>query len=408
MAEPGKSKDFLGMSDEDFQNINSPGSESEPVSTEPNQDEGTEDPSNPTPTPAGEAAAPEDPAAGGDPIGAEGETGEENNQPAESTPTAPEGEQTGEQAPADGEASPTGSNPEGEKPTGEVSEPDYKAVYDKIMAPFNANGKQIKLNDPEEAIKLMQMGANYTRKMNAIAPHRKMLMMLQNNGLLDEGKISYLIDLDKKNPEAIKKLVKESGIDPLDIDVNTDPDYQEGSYQVTDEEVAFRTTLEDLTSTDEGKQTLSTINTTWDDTSKEMLWSHPEIMPIIQQQQETGVYAIIADEIDRQRTLGKIAPETPFLQAYKIVGDQLTASGGFNHLADPSQGPAPSGGNPVGQTGSQPLAVRPAEPKKSLSNDDKASAASVPRSGPKPAKSTINPLAMSDDEFLKLDQFKGL
>lgn len=57
----------------------------------------------------------------------------------------------------------------------------------------------IELRDSSEAVQLMQKGANYTRKMQDIAPHRKVLLMLENNGLLDEGKLSYLIDLEKKN-----------------------------------------------------------------------------------------------------------------------------------------------------------------------------------------------------------------
>ena len=99
---------------------------------------------------------------------------------------------------------------------------DYEAFYKKVMAPFKANGKMITLRSPEEAIQLMQQGANFTKKMQAIAPHRKLLIMLENNGLLDESKINYLIDLDKKNPEAIKKLVKDAGIDPKDIDTQAE------------------------------------------------------------------------------------------------------------------------------------------------------------------------------------------
>ena len=116
---------------------------------------------------------------------------------------------------------------------------DYKTFHDKMMAPFVANGKTIQLQSVDEAIQLMQMGANYTRKMQSIAPHRKVLMMLENNGLLDEGKLSRLIDLDKKNPEAIRALVKEAGIDPLDIDVESDSTYVPGDHVVSDEAMAF-------------------------------------------------------------------------------------------------------------------------------------------------------------------------
>ena len=107
-------------------------------------------------------------------------------------------------------------SPESDKestPT-ESEKTDYEAFYKEVMTPFKANGKLIELRNPAEAVQLMQMGANYTRKMQAIQQHRKVLTMLENNGLLDEGKLSFLIDIEKKNPDAIQKLVKESGIDP--------------------------------------------------------------------------------------------------------------------------------------------------------------------------------------------------
>lgn len=268
----------------------------------------------------------------------------------------------------------------------DVSE--LQKFYGQIMTPFKANGKTIKLKDPSEAITLMQMGANYTKKLQDIQPHRKMLLMLQNNNLLDEGKLSYLIDLDKKNPEAIKKLVKDAGIDPMDIDTSVEPNYLGGNHTVTDEEARFRETLEEITSTDTGREVLQTIDKTWDDVSKEALWGSPEIMRIIQTQHENGIYQEITAEMERRITLGKIAPGTPFIEAYKTVGDELFAPPQQQQQQQASQD-------------SVKLAERAAVPKPQLKNGDKASAAAPSRNTPRKAQVLVNPLAMSDDEFLK-------
>lgn len=259
---------------------------------------------------------------------------------------------------------------------------DYKKFYEKIMTPFKANGKLISLKTPEEAIQLMQMGANYTRKMQAIAPYKKTLLMLENNGLLDEDKLSFLIDLDKKNPEAIKKLIKDAGIDPMDIDTSTEPQYKEGSHKVSNEEAAFMTVLDDLKQSQDGMQTIKEINSNWDDASKNILWSSPDIMRTIHQQRENGVYQLIVDEMERQRTLGNISPETPFLVAYKQIGDALVAN---------KQKAVP-----------QPVAVKAKAVKTStLKNSEKAKAAAPNRTTPSAPKRFINPLAMSDEDFLK-------
>lgn len=280
-----------------------------------------------------------------------------------------------------------------------------QAFFMKVMTPIKANGKMIQLKSPDEAIQLMQMGANYTRKMQELAPHRKVLAMLQNNELLDEGKLSFLIDLDKRNPEAIKKLVKDAGIDPMDIDTSAESTYLPGDHVVTDEEASFKTALEDLSVTDAGKETLRTINTTWDPTSKEVLWKSPELMAIFHAQRESGIYALITEEIDRRRVLGTILPTTPFLQAYKTVGDEMAAADTFTST-DAKLG-ADDDGKLAGQPEPEVVATRTAAPKSPVVNSEQANAASPTRTTPRKAEPKVNVLAMSDEEFMKLDQFTG-
>lgn len=270
-----------------------------------------------------------------------------------------------------------------------VEAPDYKALYESLMAPLKANGKNIELRKPEELLQLAQMGANYTSKMQAIAPHRKVLLMLEQNGLLDEGKLSYLIDLDKKNPQAIAKLVKDSGIDPLDMDVSAESTYREGNHRVTDDETNFHTALGELSSTQDGRATLQAINT-WDHASKELLLKESGIMATIHEQRSNGIYDRIVEEVDRQRMLGAIPASTSFLHAYKAVGDFLDSTGSFADLVKPTI-PAVKA----------PVATRPVVPKSVLANGEKATAAATTASSPRKASVLINPLAMSDDDFLK-------
>lgn len=273
---------------------------------------------------------------------------------------------------------------------------DYQKAYEAIMAPFKANGKTMQVKTPEEVIQLMQMGANYTRKMQELQPQRKTLLLLENNGLMDEAKLSYLIDLSKGNPEAIKKLIKESNFDVLDVDLDKESTYQGGNHTVTDEEVNFRTVLDELNSNPAGKETLSVIGSTWDQASKEVLWSSPEVMATIHAQRESGIYDRITTEIERRRTFGQIQPGTPFLHAYKAVGDDLQKAGAFNDLAQsappPAQAPAPA---------VAPVAVKAVLPKPS-NVDQRIAAAAVTHSAPVASGNAINPLAMSDEDFLKM------
>lgn len=270
---------------------------------------------------------------------------------------------------------------------------DYKAEYEKIMKPFKANGKTIELKSPEEVIKLMQQGANYTRKMQAIAPHRKLLIMLENNGLLDENKLNYLIDLEKHNPDAIRKLVKDSGLDAFTLDPseNQNEVYKPNNYGVTDTVVNFQTAIEDLKSEPQGMETLIEINSNWDTESKNILGTQPELLHIINEHRQNGIYEAVSKEVERQRMLGYIPSNMPFLEAYKQVGNQM------NEQANKRTPPPVIHKQPIAR--GTTIAKQPMD----LGNKDRVKAAAPTRGTNKSNKTPIvNPLTMSDEEFMKM------
>lgn len=270
----------------------------------------------------------------------------------------------------------------------------YQEAYDKIMAPFKANGREIKLESPEEAIQLMQLGANYTKKMQALKPNLKMMRMLENNGLLDEEKLAFLIDIDKKSPTAIQKLLKDGSIDPMDLDTSEESLYKPGDHSVSDNEMAFHDILGDVTSSPGGKETVSHINTTWDAVSKETVYKEPAILKVINEQRGNGIYDLISTEVERRRTLGTISPDLPFIHAYKQAGDYLNEQQKLT-LGAPEE-PA-----------KQILETRTAPRKAQVANGDKARAASATKSSSKVPPPTFDPFSMSDEEIMALPSPRG-
>lgn len=268
---------------------------------------------------------------------------------------------------------------------------DYKALYEKIMAPFKANGKMIQVNTPEEAITLMQHGANYTKKMHALKPNLKMMRALENNGLLEEEKINNLIDLANKNPDAILKLVQDAKLDPMEMDTSVETTYRPQNHSVSDQEMDFHTTLEDVLSMPSGSETISMINSQWDQASKEAIYKEPQIMQIIHDQRVNGIYDRIYAEIDRRRTLGTLSTTIPLIHAYKQVGDELHSSGKLVTQE-----------TPVNQSKPKVLETRASNPRKAVSNGDKARAASPTRAAPKSSPKPFDPFALSDEEIMAI------
>lgn len=401
------SKQYLDMSDEDFLNMNSPegGDAPEelgetpaqtadqieeaaaPVAQEPEAGASADDqPSTVVEPAAGDIAATD-----GNPAG----TGDQPGSPAEAKDPASEVKADAKPGDKPVESGDKVTKPE---PVKDEAKPvDYEGFFKQVMTPFKANGRTIELRSPEEAIRLMQMGAGYGRKIQDLQPHLKVLRMLEKNNLMDVDRLSLLIDVNQRNPDAIKKIVKESGIDPLDLNMEDNTPYAPRSHAVSDKEMAFFTALEEVQSNPTGEATITTINQTWDSESKKVLWESPELLSVIQSQRDNGIYDQIVSEIDRRKLLGEIPASTPFLQAYKTAGDHLTATNGFKVPANPTQ--------PEVTPQPQVIATRTAAPKAQVQNGDKAAAAASPKTNPaNKAATAVNPLEMADDDFLKTFQ----
>lgn len=273
--------------------------------------------------------------------------------------------------------------------------PNYQMMYESLTAPIKANGKDLVLS-PEELRQLAQKGANYTQKMQALAPHRKTLLMLENNKL-DAERLSFLIDLNRKDPAAIQKFLKESGVNPLDIDTDAEPTYQGGNHTVTDEEANFQEALDSAKTTESGKAIITDIANQWDQASKELLFKQPGIIDTMVTQLDNGIYTRIVGEMDRQRMIGNLPIGNSWLQNYKDVGDQMVATGKFADLVAQQE----QSSQTTPPVAAAPVATRVIAPKPQVAPNAKAAAAAPSRAAAASAKAVINPLEMNDDEFLK-------
>lgn len=271
---------------------------------------------------------------------------------------------------------------------------DYEAQVKKILAPFKANGREVRVESVDDAIALMQMGANYNKKMAALKPNLQLMKMLENNGLLSAEKLSFLIDLDKKNPDAINKLVKDAGINPLDLDGEKAGDYQPKTHAVDEREVELDTVLEELQESPSYNRLITAVAKEWDGNSKQAIAQEPQLLKVLNDHMARGIYDRISTEVERERMFGRLSGMSD-LEAYRFVGDAIQARGGFNDLVDtpPESKPVP-----------KPEVVVAPKPKVEdpKLNEKRRAAGSTKTVAPSTGLSGLNPLAMSDDEFAKL------
>lgn len=275
--------------------------------------------------------------------------------------------------------------------------------FKKVSAPFKADGKEIQVRTPEDAVRLMQMGVNYSRRMQEMKPLRALDHILTQHGLKDPAKLSELIDISKGNPKAIEKLLKEKGIDPLDFDTSKDNGYKAPNYQGDPKDLDFKEAIDNTLSQPGGRELIADVNNTWDSESKSALRDQPAIFQNLLEQKNSGVYGKIIDELNYQRTMGYLT-NVPFLQAYHQVGDAMQKAGVFSSPQPHSGGAEMKIRNPSLNTAPIDTGPRKAvsEPKTTQPNPS-LSSAQPPRSSPSNGGNQEPDYAtMSDEEFLKL------
>ena len=271
----------------------------------------------------------------------------------------------------------------------ETKEFDYESAYKKVSEPFKANGVDMQVKDPEDVVRLMQMGANYQKKMAQMKPNLKIIKMLENNELLDEVKLHNLIDISKKNPKAVAKLIKESGIDPLDIDTEVPIDYKPTDYSVTDKEYHLDQVLDEIKDTDTFNKTINVLTKEWDVKSKSTISDNPEIIGIINSHMGNGVFDKVNAMLQQEKALGKLSGIAD-VDAYRQIAEHMHKTGILHEQGSNKKG-TPKVSSET-ETNSQANANR---------NKQRKAVAPVKQTTTKKTTSNEDFLGLSDEEFMK-------
>lgn len=298
----------------------------------------------------------------------------------------------------------SGDEPKVDNTESETTEPEadkeategvnHQEFYNTLTKPFKANGREFQVTNPNDMIALMQKGLNYSKKMEEMKPNLNLVKTLEQYGLTDESKLSYLIDLHNKKPEAIAKLIKDSEIDLYEFDT------EQANQYVPQSKVVHKTQLEEVISevveaNPEFNTVLNTIYTDWDNQSKQAVIENPNILRIINEQQANGTYDKIMNIMEYEKAVGRLQG-TVFLQAYSEIEQRLLGGSTEGQAQQPQQ-----------QQAQAFTAPRPNQTNNSsTTSEQKRKVASPSTNTTKPTTENIDPLKMTDDELLEyMDKF---
>jgi|TARA_B110000211_G_scaffold147285_1_gene167780 hypothetical protein len=262
----------------------------------------------------------------------------------------------------------------------------YEDAYNQVTAPFKANGATMQVNSPEDIVRLMQMGAGAQKQMAKLKPNLKLIKMLENNNLLDERRLNNLIDLSKNDSKAIAKLVKDSGVDPDDIDIENASNYQPNNYTVTDSEYELDQVLDSIKQTDTFDKTIDLLTSEWDDKSKTFVSENPNVIKVINDHMLNGVYDRVNAIMQQDKALGKLTGVSD-VDAYKQIVDMLASNG---ELID---------GNQQVPVQSNVESIEDVDSVKRKQNR-KAAAPTKQTNTSSNSKQDVSYLTLSDDEFI--------
>lgn len=278
-----------------------------------------------------------------------------------------------------------------EKQETEPTEIDYKKFYETVTQDFKASGKVIPgVKEPEKFIKALQMATDYALKTAALKPALKRVKML--DGITDE-EFTEMLDFRKRNPEVIKKAIKEANLDPIDLDLDN-IQYTPQSKIMSDADYEFKDTIEKLSQEDTVafQRTQNIVLNELDSSSKTTVLSNPHILAALQSEVASGRFDKIQAQALQLKAFGGYN-NVPDIELYSMIANEMDKQA--------------MASNPVQSGGMNPQVANTVQTKPSVSKpnpelEDKRTRAGIQPKTSTPVVKKYDPTKLSDEEFMKL------
>lgn len=272
----------------------------------------------------------------------------------------------------------------------ETTQIDYKAFYETVTQDFKASGKTMPgVKEPEKFIKALQMATDYALKTAALKPVLKRVKMLEE---VSDEDLAEMLDFKKRNPEVIKKALKEANIDPLELDMDK-VNYVPQVQMISDSEYDFRETVDELSKDVKFNDTRQLILSGLDAKSKELALTDTRVLKALHQEVVSGRIEQIQAKALELRTFGSVDSSIPDLELYAAIARQMDQNSSTITQSNPSAVSA----QVVSNTQTKQVTK---EPNPEL--EDKRARAGIQTKPQSKVVKKYDPTKLSDDEFLKL------
>lgn len=324
----------------------------------------------------------------------EPETTQENDDSNVDTEVKPEEEakeQSQEVEPDNTESSDTESTEATTEATAsETTEIDYKAFYETVTKDFKASGKVMPgVKDPEKFIKALQMATDYALKTAAIKPALKRVKLLED---ISDAEFEEMLDFRKRNPEVIKKALKDANLDPIDLDMDQ-INYVPQQRIPSDAEYEYREVVEDLAKDAKFAITRNIILNDLDPKSKEMVLTDPRVLKALHAEVALGRFEQLQAQAVQLRTFGNIPSDVSDIELFASIAKQMDENSGKINNSNPRE----VSSQVISNTQTKPV-TNQVDPEL----EDKRARAGIQTKVQSKTVKKYDPTKLSDEEFMQL------
>ena len=191
-----------------------------------------------------------------------------------------------------------------DEPEAEEVEPEEKAVEKVVESTshkIKANGTEYDFTT-DELKALAPKAMDYTKKMQEIAPWRKTISALKEQGL-GESDVNLMIDVLRGDKAAIEEVLKRTKVDPLDLDTESKAAYVPNTYGKDETYLAIEDIINQIKGDAEYATTSKVVDDVWDSRSRQTMAQNPDMIMGLHQDIKNGVYSKVAPLAEKMKVL---------------------------------------------------------------------------------------------------------
>lgn len=165
-------------------------------------------------------------------------------------------------------------------------------VTDNAVHKVKANGMDFEFTT-DELIKLAPKAMDYTKKMQEIAPWRKTISAMKEQGI-GEQDVNLMIDVLKGDKNAIAEVLKRTGVDALELDTDSKDTYAPTQYGKDETLQEIEAIVAEISVDPEYVRTEAVVDQQWDTRSRQAMAQNPSMIRGLHADIKSGTYDKVA------------------------------------------------------------------------------------------------------------------